>query len=107
MWAPRGLGLVVLRPGRRHDRLVLITPRGTRVPLPRAIQSASFDWSPDGKWLAFVRNDRLETLRPHGSDRRVVLELRFTHRGAGAACGPYWAPDSERLLLSCGEAEED
>ena len=53
-------------------------------------------WSPDGRQLAFLKNNQLWTMRADGSAKR-----RLTTR---TAAGPSWAPDGKSIAfasLSC------
>ena len=71
---------------------------GTRDTAPR--------WSPDGKWLAFVRPNEKDTPQIHllplrGGEARVLTDLP---RGAGS---PVWSPDGRSLAFSSTTTPED
>ena len=56
-------------------------------------------WSPDGTWLAFLRErqgekPQLAVMPASGGEARILTSLPF---GAGA---PAWAPDSRRLAFT-------
>jgi dipeptidyl aminopeptidase/acylaminoacyl peptidase len=55
-------------------------------------------WSPDGRWLAFLREKpgekpQLAVMLTDGGEPRVLTDVPF---GAGQ---PEWAPDSRRILF--------
>jgi dipeptidyl aminopeptidase/acylaminoacyl peptidase len=71
---------------------------GTRDTSPR--------WSPDGKWLAFVRPDEKDTPQVHllpvtGGEARVLTTLP---RGASA---PVWSPDGRTIAFSSTTTADD
>lgn len=56
-------------------------------------------WSPDGQWLAFLRETpgtkpQIAVMPTSGGEARVITDLPF---GAGA---PQWAPDSRRMAFA-------
>jgi Tol biopolymer transport system component len=61
---------------------------------PRETCPCSYDWSPDGRLLAFV-DDGIRVVKPDGSGRR-----RLTKSGAA----PVWSPDG-RLIAYLGDGE--
>ena len=71
---------------------------GTRDTTPR--------WSPDGKWIAFVRPDDKETPQIHllpmqGGEARALTSLP---RGAAA---PAWSPDGKTIAFTSTTNAED
>ena len=79
---------------------------------PRRLTSGSRDsaprWSPDGKFLAFVRSSETP-----GSSPQIYLlpttggeafQLTSTARGAG---GPVWSPDSKWIAFGSGTNPQD
>jgi dipeptidyl aminopeptidase/acylaminoacyl peptidase len=81
---------------------------------PRRLTSGTRDssprWSPDGKYLAFVRGS--ETPGPAGSPQIYILpmtggeafQLTNVARGAG---GPTWSPDGKWIAFGSGANPED
>jgi dipeptidyl aminopeptidase/acylaminoacyl peptidase len=71
---------------------------GTRDTTPR--------WSPDGKWIAFVRPNEKETpqiflLPMRGGEARVLTDLP---KGAG---GPVWSPDGKTIAFTSTTVADD
>lgn len=69
------------------------------------IRDAAPRFSPDGKWLAFLRTEpkgkpQLHVLPTGGGDARVLTDL------PGGAGAPRWSPDSARLAFSARVPEE-
>ncbi len=54
-------------------------------------------WSPNGRWIAFIRHDRLYVSPANGRGARAVRGDFLDH------ADPVWAPDSERLLFWRGK----
>jgi dipeptidyl aminopeptidase/acylaminoacyl peptidase len=70
---------------------------------PRALTHGDHDtaprYSPDGKWLAFLRTEpkgkpQLHVLPTDGGDARALTDL------AGGAGAPVWSPDSSAIAFS-------
>jgi Tol biopolymer transport system component len=57
-------------------------------------------WSPDGRWIAFVRGLELEAVSTTGGAPRVLA----THFGADSFS---WSPDSKLLAYDCCSNHED
>ena len=71
---------------------------GTRDTSPR--------WSPDGKWIAFLRPNDKDTpqiflLPMHGGEARALTDLP---KGAGA---PTWSPDGKTIAFTSTTTAED
>jgi dipeptidyl aminopeptidase/acylaminoacyl peptidase len=71
---------------------------GTRDTTPR--------WSPDGKWIAFVRPNEKETpqiflLPMRGGEARALTDLP---KGAG---GPVWSPDGKAIAFTSTTVADD
>jgi dipeptidyl aminopeptidase/acylaminoacyl peptidase len=78
------------------EGIYLIDPAtSARHLIPQTESAGELAWAPDGRSLAFdlpgqVQGEDVHTIRPDGSDRRLVV--RKAH-------DPAWAPDGERLLV--------
>jgi dipeptidyl aminopeptidase/acylaminoacyl peptidase len=71
---------------------------GTRDTTPR--------WSPDGKWIAFVRPNEKDTpqihlLPMHGGEARALTEL------PRAVASPVWSPDGKAIAFSTTVLADD
>lgn len=55
---------------------------------------AGMSWSPDGKWVAYVRGGGLEVMSPEGEERRLVGPRFIGGRP------PAWSPDSRHLAFT-------
>jgi hypothetical protein len=84
-WAANGRIVVVRRGnlavGRLGAPFKRITLRGGTQP----------SWSPDGRWIAFVRKGRLFRIRASGGKARRV--------GRGKGHSPAWSPDGRQIAL--------
>jgi dipeptidyl aminopeptidase/acylaminoacyl peptidase len=56
--------------------------------------------SPDGRWLAFLRDDQLHVMPTDGGEARRVTDL------PGGADTPVWAPDSRRVAFAARVPEQ-
>src|SRR5262245_20492535 len=57
-------------------------------------------WSPNGRWIAYLRGSTLCVVRPDGTDAHSVA----VGLSSGTSWFPYhWAPDSTRLAVVAGD----
>ena len=106
-WSPVANAEVYTLPA---SQFTLIDSHST-VPRPQRITDSMYtdssaDWSPDGRWLAFVSDregsSNIYRMRPDGSELEA---LRITPAYEG---DPSWTPDGERLAIvsnATGEAQ--
>jgi dipeptidyl aminopeptidase/acylaminoacyl peptidase len=88
-WPLTGPRFASIGEARRGQRRLLV---GRRTILRNAFYPA---WSPDGRWIAFVRDDTVWLTRPDGT--RIH---RLAGRSHGAIFGPLaWSPDSRRVAF--------
>lgn len=115
-WSPDGSTIAYeTRPvaGRAGTRLLATTrsASGTRTRVldepPEAFHDRSPAWSPDGRWVAFVRDRdmapasiELWVVRADGSDARRVASLPLGYGG-----WPVWTPDGESVLVAGGAVQ--
>ena len=99
-WAPRGAAIYG---GKTRDKQVIVTSlSGTRRHLGARFFSQVYEWSPDGKRLAWAQEKfgitRIWSARTDGKDRRVLA--RFTDRtGLTEVDELEWSPDGRRLAV--------
>ena len=65
---------------------------------PRRLTAGPSDtapaWSPDGRWLAFLRDGQVHVLPADGGEPEQLTDLPL---GAGE---PVWSPDGARIALT-------
>jgi Ca2+-binding RTX toxin-like protein len=66
--------------------------QGVRLTLSAGDDDAA--WSPDGRFVAFVRDGDVFVANANGSGERNLT------RGAGLSSGPAWSPDGRRLAFT-------
>jgi hypothetical protein len=102
-WVPGGRGVWYLPQGDRPG--IVVNRSGETWRLPRAAQDL-MAWSSDGGLIAWQRSDRVGTIHPNGTDRRVLFNLQpATVQGSASSvlCPSLsWAPWNGRFLLACG-----
>ena len=80
---------------RGAEAIYLVDPQSASArPIPRSAELSSPVWSPDGSLLAVESANEdgtsVYTMRPDGSDRRLVLPNAWS---------PSWSPDGTRLVV--------
>lgn len=93
-WSPNGSEIVFLSERGGDAGIYRVDADGTDVRLvtDRVAGSTSPTWAPDGSRIAYVTsNGELATIRPDGSDSKVVFE---------SGVDPHWSPDSEKLVFA-------
>lgn len=51
-------------------------------------------WSPDGKWIAFIDNDKYIVSSPNGTNRKIISSASKRHTAA------HWSPDSQYVCYT-------
>lgn len=59
--------------------------------------------SPDGKSVAFVRENQVWVMNSDGKDERQVTEMSPPESGQFAAYDPSWSPDGKTILYQVGK----
>ena len=91
-----------LRPGRPGRLFVMDADgSGARRVTDEEVDETEPAWSPDGRWIAYVRESARArasassgSCGPDGSQRRRLTKL------GGVAQGPAWSPDGRRIAFS-------
>lgn len=106
-WRPRGGGGSIARAWpalfivnvEETVKGVRLAPAAPGLPIPNTLRAQDPAWSPDGKWIAYVRyidgTANLWIVRPDGSDARALTGFKD---GTDMA-SPAWSPDSKRLVF--------
>jgi TolB protein len=96
-WSPDGSGIVYAQQG--HG--LYVVPAGGGAPRALSTDSA-YDptFSPDGDRIAFVDGSEIATVRPDGSDERLLTANAFRDRY------PAWSPDGTQLVEARSDPEE-
>jgi WD40 repeat protein len=99
-WSPDGSQIALVAGGRTLHVLDLLEG-GERNLLDEPFDNVSggFDWSPDGKWLAFMgdRNNRRELLIVSAAGASQSLKTRWSGDLSGSVA---WSPDGKQLAFS-------
>lgn len=100
-WVPGGRAIFG---GKNHNRPIVTSLTGKRRFLGVRFKSSLYDWSPDGKRIAWVHGQissepvKVLSARPDGSRRRLLA--RFTSKESlTEATDLAWSADSTRLTI--------
>jgi Tol biopolymer transport system component len=100
-WVPGGRAIFG---GKNHNRPIVTSITGERRFLSVRFKSSLYDWSPDGKRIAWVDGQisskpvKVLSARPDGTARRLLA--RFTSKSRlTEATDLGWSPDSRRLTI--------
>ena len=94
--SPTGQELLVsnaVDPAEASPLLVVPLPAGVARPLAD-ITASDASWSPDGRWLAYVRGRELFLANGDGTGSKLLSDL------PGNGWHPRWSPDGEKLRLT-------
>lgn len=74
--------------------------------ISRGLRASEPDFSPDGEWIAFIRNrdaqKNLALIKPDGSNVKSL-----THFTDNTQCGhPRWSPDGSRLVFTVSKKDK-
>ncbi len=101
-WSPDGRRIAYGNASNRTSRIFVMRADGTQrrriASFRPGVRAYGFEWSPDGRWLAFTKyredaDPRVVLMRPDGSDRH-----RVPTPGIAADVGS-WSPDGKHLVL--------
>ena len=101
--------VVVNEKDNRYESAIYTVPAGggsAPVRLTSGTRDTSPRWSPDGRWIAFIRPDEKDTPQIHvlpmnGGEARPLTALP---RGVS---GPVWSPDGRAMLFSTTTTADD
>ena len=65
-----------------------------------------YDWSPDGKQLAYVAEDGVRVVKAPAFKQSTLL-IRKAHRNSNPIRRVRWSPDGQRLAFSSGRPGDD
>ncbi|MGH2557037.1 MAG: hypothetical protein ACRDHO_15180 [Actinomycetota bacterium] len=90
-----GMFAVQVESGPYRDQIVILNPDGSfdhYFPFFEDVHHEDPNWSPDGRWIAFLYDDVITVARPDGGDLARLSE----------GSTPRWSPDQSQILFNSG-----
>ena len=94
-WSPNGQHLLLTRSSRKETCLLVWEAKTKKLRRIGLANSRAGAWSPDGKWIAFVRNHDLWLMDAQGNGARPLLETPGVDENE-----PCWTPDGAFLVFT-------
>jgi len=101
MWSPiidPQTGQQQLAAVRNHDTLLLVNGLGQTIVLENDVDPV-FSWSPDGRWLAYVKHNSLFILPINGGQAKKIADKVFYQHG-WIGDHPIWAFEHQALIYA-------